>query len=238
MDLLQYVPDIKRCREYKLYPYDGSVILDLNLLGGAAYWGHRPKNLGTKIKNQISTGAVSFLPTKWHKHLKKHLKRKFPEDRVLCFSSKAQMELFLSKHHDLDVGVWRTELSRPSNKALTPVLPQNLSSACLLIVSTDIPLMDFEEDITSLDAIALIRGIEDFFKVSQGLVSLPANSLWTQQGRYLTYINKEHHYKDVFQKFLDNNILLSHRADVPSILPDLIISSELHRINKVMVEFR
>jgi len=61
------LPVIRRARGYRLYGQDGRRYLDLWQGGGRALLGHRPARVTTVLKNVISTGLVTDLPSDWRR---------------------------------------------------------------------------------------------------------------------------------------------------------------------------
>jgi len=77
-DLLSLIPAIRRARGYRLYDGSGRRYLDLYQDGGRSLLGHRPARMGAVLKNLISKGLISDLPSVYVGRLERALLRRFP----------------------------------------------------------------------------------------------------------------------------------------------------------------
>ena len=75
------MPRIRRARGYRLYGFDGRRYLDLQQDGGRAILGHRGGRAVTAMKNALSEGLQSCLPSVHEARLLKALGRAFPSFR-------------------------------------------------------------------------------------------------------------------------------------------------------------
>lgn len=76
--LLRRLPPIRRARDYHLYDHSGRRYLDLWLGGGRALLGHRPENVLTEVKNQLSKGLLGDFPSIYERRLFKALAKVMP----------------------------------------------------------------------------------------------------------------------------------------------------------------
>jgi hypothetical protein len=77
-DLQAALPQVRRARGYRLYGLDGRRYLDLAQDGGRAILGHRHAAAVTAMKNALSEGLDSMLPSLYEARLLKTLSRVFP----------------------------------------------------------------------------------------------------------------------------------------------------------------
>ncbi len=89
------MPRIRRARGYRLYGLDGRRYLDLCQDGGRAILGHRGARAVTAMKNALSEGLQSCLPSVHEARLLKALGRAFPAYR--------SFRLFASESRAFDV---------------------------------------------------------------------------------------------------------------------------------------
>jgi len=243
MDLLDLLPPVKRCREHRLYLENGQPLLDLYLLGGKALWGHRPKGLGTKLKNQISTGVYN-LPSFWQKRMVSHLEGMFPEYYLGFYQSLYQVENFLlkttgdpviSEPEEARPGqpvFWRGGLPCPKASIILPVFPQTYSVGGVVLFSHQ-PSEWKSARLSSLDAIALIKGSGLFFQELPQGPPLKTGPQWYRLGPYL-YYRGNRDYEEVFIHFLSAGILISPYKERPSVVPFQLTPGELGNVQKTM----
>jgi hypothetical protein len=82
---------IRRARGYRLYGVDGRRYLDLHQDGGRAILGHRGGRAVTAMKNALSEGLHSSLPSVYEARLMKALARAFPGCRCIrLFASESR----------------------------------------------------------------------------------------------------------------------------------------------------
>lgn len=91
-------PRIRRARGYRLYGIDGRRYLDLHQDGGRAILGHRGGRAVTAMKNALSEGLHSSLPSVYEARLIKALARAFPGCRSFrLFASESRALEALSR---------------------------------------------------------------------------------------------------------------------------------------------
>lgn len=86
------LPMIRRARGYRLYDQEGRRYLDLHLAGGRALLGHRPPRTLLELKNLISRGLLSELPSVYERRLVKALALLLPDYPVVrLFSNEERL---------------------------------------------------------------------------------------------------------------------------------------------------
>jgi hypothetical protein len=115
------MPRIRRARGYRLYGLDGRRYLDLYQDGGRAILGHRGGRAVTAMKNALSEGLHSCLPSVHEARLLKALGRAFPAYR--------SFRLFASESR------FRRRLARPGRAGdrLGPLIPRSAPSPSTLL---------------------------------------------------------------------------------------------------------
>ena len=71
-------PAVKRARDFKLYTYDGRVLLDLYRENGRAFSGHKSGKLVLTLKNAAEQGVFCSYPSVYGGRLQKALRTLFP----------------------------------------------------------------------------------------------------------------------------------------------------------------
>jgi len=98
--LLSLLPEIRRCRDYRLYDGRGRRYLDMYQLGGRALGGHRPEGLSHSFKNHLSRGVWGELPNPYASRLKTLLAPFFPDHpNILLFPTTGEAERFLHQQY-------------------------------------------------------------------------------------------------------------------------------------------
>ncbi len=99
-NLLALVPEIRRCRDYRLYDGKGRRFLDMYQLEGRALGGHRPEGLSHGFKNHLSRGIWGEWPGPYARQLKALLHPLFPDHPdILLFPSAGEAERFLRSRY-------------------------------------------------------------------------------------------------------------------------------------------
>ncbi len=127
------MPRIRRARGYRLYGFDGRRYLDLHQDGGRSILGHRGGRAVTVMKNALSEGLLSSLPSVHEARLLKALARAFPdyrsfrlfasEDRALEAASRA-LGAPIVRSEILDPAVSAAPALRPRAARWRPYLPR------------------------------------------------------------------------------------------------------------------
>jgi hypothetical protein len=99
-NLLALLPEIRRCRDYRLYDGKGRRYLDMYQLGGHALGGHRPEGLSHSFKNHLSRGIWGELPNPYARELRELLAPYFPDHpQILLFPSEGEAHRFLYRQY-------------------------------------------------------------------------------------------------------------------------------------------
>ena len=67
----EFCPAVKRAREFKLYTYDGRILIDLYRGGGRAFSGHKSGKLVLTLKNAAEQGVFCDYPSVYGGRLQK-----------------------------------------------------------------------------------------------------------------------------------------------------------------------
>jgi hypothetical protein len=127
------MPRIRRARGYRLYGFDGRRYLDLHQDGGRSILGHRGGRAVTAMKNALSEGLFSSLPSVHEARLLKALARAFSdyrsfrlfasEGRALEVASRA-LGAPVAPSEILDPAVCPAPAQRPRVARWRPYLPR------------------------------------------------------------------------------------------------------------------
>jgi hypothetical protein len=172
--LLRLLPPIRRARGYHLYDERGKRYLDLSLAGGRALLGHRPERVLLEMKNLLSRGLWSDLPSVYERRLGKAFALLLPdypivrvfanEERLVArlaplvtegtkLSSPAvigdpvSLDLRPTASADFPISRWR------------PFLSTGKETASIAIPSVVVPVLPFPASFGP--AVACIRGLSD-----------------------------------------------------------------------------
>jgi hypothetical protein len=246
-DLKKRIPVVRRARGYHLYTVSGKRYLDLWQNGGLSLLGHRPGRLTTVLKDTISRGLIADLPSVFQGRLVGLLRKIFPEYadfRVAGSSAEALRlaSLFLDRDvaaaevvdplieaanaGDAAVSLWRPLLPvSPSADVLLPVLPFAVAGAPAVVCFRRSLPLDFpaQAPISGVLLAGLLRCLYDLRGFTRPrwiradlLARCPG---WRQEQIYLVPEFDPSHYEQVFEAFLDEQVLLSPEAPYVSILP-------------------
>ena len=98
-ELLKLIPVLKRARGYRLYDYRGNRYLDLYQNNGHALLGHHSFGLSTVIKDVVSKGIITDLPSIYAKRLEKIVLEFIPGYRSFRIVSSMERALDLASLH-------------------------------------------------------------------------------------------------------------------------------------------
>ncbi len=137
---------ITRARDYRLYYGDlHQRILDMELDGGRALFGHSPRGLAKAYKNSISRGLYCGFDSAMHRTAVRLLKELFPGYGALIFPDRRSAGEFLAHNIELSldeseyqrfipapgsgpsvqaVEMWRPFTDRARGEILLPIIPQ------------------------------------------------------------------------------------------------------------------
>ena len=242
------IPTVLRARGYRLYTEGGRRLVDLWLNGGAAILGHTPANMLRELKNTASRGLYAPYPHFTQGRLLKALLKLFPGH---------SFRLYAAPPAELPEKI---ELWRPYSKAdktpalFIPVLPgiqtwrNNLPLGMCIIAAKDESLLSGLPESDKLSPILLAmaaRGIHDIIAAPErAKLNLPRitkalkNSIWQQQGIYLTL--KEaiapEKWENLFNKFLEAGFLLPPAQSHPLILPGELSDGEEAKLANMLAK--
>jgi hypothetical protein len=242
--LLKLIPPIKRARGFYLYTYDGARYVDCWQNNGHAILGHRPEGLTTAIKDVLSKGLVSDLPSVYDKRLKRALFELFPDYRSFLigaslYDALAQLKnaagISITPEDIADpvfaeapnaiASLWRPFLGQDAHKPeiIIPILPFAVAgSPCVICLKER-----FEETapvhISPILIAGLTRAIYDLLKSSDRVemahLGIDRGKAWTARGIYLIPNFDENAYEREFERFISEGFILSPSYPGPSILP-------------------
>jgi hypothetical protein len=246
-DLRQRIPVVRRARGYYLYTVFGKRYLDLWQNGGSSLLGHRPGRLTTVLKDTISRGLIADLPSVFQGRLVALLQKVFPgyaDFRVTGSLAEALQLASLYLGRDVaaaevvdplteaavagsaTVSLWRPLLpDPPSADLLLPVLPFAVAGAPAVVCFRRSLAREFpvQAPISGVLLAGLLRCLHDLLRFSTPqwiradlLAGCPG---WRQEQHYIVPEFDPGRYEQVFEAFLDQQVLLSPEAPYVSILP-------------------
>jgi hypothetical protein len=245
-DLKWRVPLIRRARDYHLYSVSGKRYLDLWQNGGRSLLGHKPGRLTTVLKDTISRGLIADLPSALSGRLMRVLQRMFPAYREFRLSGSPAEALQLAGLHlggivaaaevadplfepepagKKPVSFWRPLLPDPAAEVLLPVLPFGLAGAPQVVCFRRSPPRDFPEQapVSGMLVAGLLRSLQELqrFTVPEWITPnlLAGCAGWRQEQLYVVPEFDLEGYQQVFEAFLEAQVLLSPEAPYLSILP-------------------
>ncbi len=246
-DLKQRVPAVRRAREYHLYSVSGKRYLDLWQNGGQSLLGHKPGRLTTVLKDTISRGLIADLPSVFGGRLIRELRTMFPAYREfrLCGSPAETLQLaglYLGRNVAADdvvdpllepeaakneaVSLWRPLLPNPpAAEVLLPVLPFSMAGAPRVVCFRRRGPRDFPEQapISGVLLAGVLRSLQELrrFSMPEWIAPdlLAGCAGWRQVQLYVIPEFDLERYEQVFEAFLEEQVLLSPEAPYFSILP-------------------
>jgi hypothetical protein len=251
------LPVIRRARGYRLYAQDGRRYLDLWQGGGRAILGHRPARVTTVLKNVISTGLISDLPSVYTGRLERELGRYFPAHPHFRLAGSLGSALELASLYlgralaageprdplsgvrkaRREAALWRPLLDAPVGATvLLPLLPFCVAGAPVPVGFVEPPPADFppSELISPMVLAGALRALHDLKRhsVPQWLRPdlLRGARGWRQTGPYVTPEFPEARYRAVFSAFLAEGVLLNPSFAEPSVLPSEASAGEVQKM--------
>ncbi len=261
-NLLPLIPILKRARGYRLYDLAGKRYLDLYQNGGRALLGHRPQGLTAVVKEVVSKGVLTDLPSVYGERLEKALKRLFPGYAAVRFFSSRERALELASLHlggkleeeeihdpvlpggaKKEAAYWRPLLSdspeEPEAEVLFPILPFSMGGVPEAVCFKHNPARGLpESDIISPVILAgVLRSLaclnKYHFPPWFRQDLLKSSDGWIQRGIYLRPNFSAGLYKICFFNFLKEGFLLSPGYPGPSILPAEASPGEIKKMIKL-----
>jgi len=143
---MRNIPIISRARAYRLYTQKGSRIVDMYQNNGATILGHRALNLTKTIKNVISRGLISAMPSLFAKRLERNLLSIFKDYKSIRIYNSIQLLLQMASDYSMvtineenifDPGIFPTDSVYNGISYWRPFLPpdkeENILQSKLLI---------------------------------------------------------------------------------------------------------
>lgn len=251
------LPVIRRARGYRLYGQDGRRYLDLWQGGGRALLGHRPARVTTVLKNVISTGLVTDLPSVYTGRLERALGQHLPRHRHFRLAGSLEAALGLASQYlgrtvtaaelrdplseppigNGEMAFWRPFLETPAGAVvLLPVLPFSVAGAPVPVGFAEPPPPGFplSEVLSPMVLAGALRALHDLKRRAAPEWLRPdlleGARGWRQRGPYVKAEFPELRYRAVFAAFLAEGVLLNPRCGEPSILPSEASSGEVEKM--------
>ncbi len=251
------LPLFRRARGYRLYDHSGQRYLDLYQGNGSGLLGHRAFRITTELKDVISRGLISDLPSVYLRRMEKALLGQFPEYRacrIVCSRARA---LELASHYmgsdvdkacdpliepesDSPLKVWRPFCAlSTSSEILLLILPFMMGGApvCLVfrgVLPVDFPPSDNVSPVILAGALRALHNLKRYQPASWFREDLLCRAPgWNQRGIYILPAFEAGSYREVFNVFLKGGILLSPEYPGPSILPAEASEGEYKKMIKL-----
>jgi len=257
------IPLIKRARGYRLYDYKGNRYLDLYQNNGHSILGHNTHYISKLMKNIISCGLISDLPSIYHKRIKKELKHTFDQYKsFLIFNSMEQAAATITKLTgklidkisdpvlgDIrEVSFYRPFLPKQILKELfskarilVPIFPFSIGGSPVIVCFKDTIANIPELPVSPLLLAGTLKSIYSLKKAAlpEWQKNLDINNkYWNKMGLYIIPKITPKNYKKVFNFSLTNGILISPEYNKPSILPGEASTGEIKKMlgifNKIL----
>lgn len=249
------IPIIQRARGYRVYDIKGKRYLDLYQDGGHAILGHRPDRVGLALKNTISKGLLSDYPSVYTSRFVRALTSLLPghsdfrwycstENALAAASQHVGRKLALSdvedpvfSHSDqTPAAFWRPFLKPVNSQVTFPLLPLAKSWSPTVVAFRERP----GDGVLSSDCISgailsgmcrsvydLIRYVGAAGETDWERFNSPA---WDRKGPYLLPKCDVDRYGIIFERLLQNGIIISPFYPGPSILPGEYSPGEIKRL--------
>lgn len=246
---LRLLPVIRRAREYHLYDASGRRILDLFQDGGRAWLGHRPDGVSLQIKNTLSRGVYSPLPSaeegKMIKASKTLCKTLGVDLRDIAYYRNGSVEasslgcaIDIFENDAAPFVLWRPGLPWPSKATLVELLiPLPGLDAGRIIVSSDkeLPAGDLPSPLIAAALNRCIWSLNNHLamtsSISQPLFNM--GEAWKQTGSYGFWQGSSDDYDILFKSALKEGVLLAPSKEIPCIIPQALSSGDLSLLKKI-----
>ena len=252
-ELYDLIPPIKRARGYRLYDYRGNRYLDLYQNNGHSILGHRSDKITKAIKNVISCGLITDLPSIYQKRIKKELSITFKQYKsFFIFNSMEEALNIISRikgkaidkisdqvfENIYKVSYYRPFLSENTLKELyskadilIPLFPFSVGGSPVIVCFKEIIENDFERPISPFILAGTLKSINNLKKAVLPEYQFNINNeYWIKKGIYIIPKIKPEKYKKIFKFFIDNRILISPEINKPSILPGEVSPGEIKKM--------
>lgn len=236
------LPQIKRAREFKLYTYDGRILLDLYRGDGRAFSGFKPGKTVFTLKNMSEQGVFCAYPSVHGRRLQKALRSLFPvfeytaafvceSDAVRVLQTPIADPARGESGSDL---LWRPGLPVPdeTQRLLVRIPAGGFSRVSVVCSRTPLSAGDI---LSPVEAAVLSRAVYDWqATASCGLPPLPEFPAadFIRRGCYLQYAGDN--YRDRFFKALAVGVLLPPNAFIPVALPLKATKGEWGKIKNAL----
>jgi hypothetical protein len=259
------VPQIKRARFYWLYDKHGNRILDLCQDSGFALLGYRPSNLTRTIKNCLSQGLTGGLPSRFHQRIINQLNGLYPDfPHVYLFNSLTRAEDALEKYLNLKSfreaagdnlgGVSKPVLFlRPliinpqllfnNTQCIIPLLPFRIGAGPAIVCARQ-PVKVLEEEEELIPPVHLAGLLKSIYLLKKCAFPgwfredlLKDCPDWQQTSIYIQPKFNPVKYKEIFDIFLQNKVLLSYDYAVPSLFPQQTAPGELRNLLSLFKQY-
>lgn len=237
------IPQVKRAREFKLYTYDGRILLDLYRGDGRAFSGHKPGKTVFTLKNLAEQGVFCDYPSVYGGRLQKALRSLFPEfPHTAVFASEASALNFLpqmpadpARGESGSFVLWRPGLPVPSEaRQLLVRIPAGGFSRAVAVCGRE-TLSAAGETLSAVEAGVLTRAVYDWIALAEnGLPTVPEIETvdFVRRGYYLEYKGPD--YRECRFRAAEAGILLPPAAEVPAVLPLSATKGEWGKIRKAL----
>jgi hypothetical protein len=239
------MPRIRRARGFRLYDEAGRRYVDLYQDSGAAVLGHRGPGTVRDVKDALSRGLGSALPSVYEGRLKKLLRKLFPDyGGIALFAclhrGLAAASVFLGRRiGEEDVGdpaleerssaaaYWRPFLDPDPGKpdVLIPILPTGgmagLTAVCFRIREGEqAPEGDCLPPFVLSAVLRALSGLETAERAENSVTrAVDRSADWRRRGPYVRAMFEAGRYPEVVRGFLRAGFLLNPFFPGPSIIP-------------------
>ncbi len=256
------MPLFKRGRGYRLYDYKGNTYLDFYQNGGHALLGHGGKRITTVIKNVISKGILTDLPSIYTGRLEKLLVQTFCGflSVRIVYSMERALELasiYLGRKvksseaydpalttqggKDAEISYWRPLIPGEARETevLIPILPFSMGHTPQAVCFRKSPPPDFPKS-DPISPVILAGALRSLYNLKKHRMPawfredlLKGCPAWIQRGIYIVPDFGPEAYRKVFTGFLKGGLILSPHYPGPSIFPAELSEGEFKKMIKL-----
>jgi hypothetical protein len=240
---------VRRARGYRLYDPSGARYLDLYQDDGGAILGHRSAGALRDMKDALSRGLTSRLPSVYQTRLTRAVGRLLPGCATVqayhCLHAALRAaSVFLGSTlseadiHDPAFGpaaegtpaaFWRPflpPLEGPGPRVVFPVLPPGGTTGPVAVCFREPPPGLPADPVAPYLLAGMLRGAADLAVAVRDdaadravAAALTGSRSWRCRGPYVTAVFEPSLYPEVFRAFLEGGVLLRPTFPGPSILP-------------------
>jgi hypothetical protein len=252
---LRLLPPIRRARLWRLYAEDGSRFLDFWMDGGRSILGAKGTGLGTVAKAAIDTGLTRPFPSVLEARLERSLARLYPEwaaHRIFRTEERALAAAATLLPRGSLPRILRPFLEHYEDEGRAPAggetlalpllpCPALLSPGVLLFRDAEAAAATEGDLVPPLSLAVAHRSLSEFERFVRSYteelwkkVDRRLEPFFERRGPYLYSRVGEEDYEARFVAALKAGVLLSPRADLPSIVPGDFDDGELARLAKAL----